>query len=138
VLKAKGILLRAGRKCELSAKVRLVLAIIGIYGTMAFAVSRKTAEIGIRVALGASQGQVLRSVLAGSLANLLLGAAIGIGLALGAAQPLASFLAEGVTAHDPLTFGCVILVCLAAGLIAALVPARRALSVSPMLTLRMD
>jgi ABC-type antimicrobial peptide transport system permease subunit len=116
----------------------LVLALIGIYGTMAFAVSRRTAEIGVRMALGASTGQVLRAILGGSLGTMGIGLAIGIGLAVAAAKPLAFFLAEGITPMDPVTFGSVILICVLAGGIAAIIPARRALSIDPMSALRVD
>jgi predicted permease len=116
----------------------LVLALIGIYGTMAFAVSRRTAEIGVRMALGASTGQVLKAILGASLGTVCIGLAIGIVLAVAAAHPLAFFLAEGITPLDPVTFGSVILICLLAGGIAAIIPARRALSIDPISALRVD
>ncbi len=116
----------------------LVLALIGIYGAMTFAVSRRTAEIGIRMALGASTWQVLRAILGTSVGALCTGLAIGIGLAVAAAHPLALFLAEGVTPMDPITFGSVILICLSAGGVAAIIPARRVLSIDPMGALRVE
>ena len=93
----------------------LVLALIGIYGAMTFAVSHRTAEIGIRMALGASTWQVLGAILGTSFGALCTGLAIGIGLAVAAVHPLAVFFAEGVTPMDPIAFGSVILICLSAG-----------------------
>lgn len=116
----------------------LVLALIGIYGAMTFAVSRRTAEIGIRMALGASTWQVLGAVLGTSFCALCAGLAIGIGLTIAAVHPLAIFLAEGVTPMDPIAFGSVILICFSTGGIAAMIPARRALSVDPISALRVE
>ena len=116
----------------------LVLAVIGIYGAMAFAVSRRTAEIGIRLALGATNRQVLGAILGAAFATVCIGLAIGAALAAGVARPLAFFLAEGITLLDAVTFGSVILICLGAGGIAAIVPAHRALAIDPISTLRMD
>jgi len=116
----------------------LVLALIGIYGTMAFAVSRRTAEIGIRMALGASAWNVARTIFGVSLGTMGAGFAIGFGLAVLAAQPLAAFLAEGITPFDPATFGWVIAICLVAGVVATIIPARKALTVNPIRALRVD
>src|SRR5262249_55346709 len=71
----------------------LFLALVGIFGTMAFAVSRRTAEIGIRMALGASNWQVLRAILGTSIGTMCTGLAIGLALAIVAARPLGFFLA---------------------------------------------
>ena len=116
----------------------LVLAIIGIYGVMAFAVSRRRAEIGIRMALGATSWQVLRAIWGTSFATMWAGLAIGVGLAVAVAHPLSFFFAEGIKPLDAVTFGTVILICLLAGGVAALMPARRALSVDPISTLRVE
>jgi ABC-type antimicrobial peptide transport system permease subunit len=116
----------------------LALALIGIYGAMAFAVSRRTAEIGIRMALGATHWQVLRAILGTSLATMCAGLAIGVGLAVAGAHPLSFFLAEGIKPLDAVTFGTVILICLLTGGMAALMPAQRALSIDPMSTLRVE
>jgi len=116
----------------------LLLALVGIYGTMAFAVSRRTAEIGIRMALGGSAWQVLRAVLGMSIGTMCTGLAIGLALAVVAARPLAFFLAEGIRATDPATLATVVLICLATGGIAAIIPIRRALSVDPMSALRVE
>ena len=105
---------------------------------MAFAVSRRTAEIGIRMALGASTWQVLRVILGTSFGTVSAGLAIGIVLTVVAAHPVAFFLAEGVTPMDPVAFGTVILICLSAGGLAAIIPARRALSIEPLSALRIE
>jgi ABC-type antimicrobial peptide transport system permease subunit len=93
----------------------LGLTIIGIYGAMVFAVSRRTAEIGIRLALGATKWQVLRNILGTSITTMCAGLAIGIGLAVAVAQPLAIFLADGIKPIDGVTFASVILICLWTG-----------------------
>jgi predicted permease len=116
----------------------LLLALIGVYGAMAFAVSRRTAEIGIRIALGATPWQVLRAVLGTSLGTLCIGLAIGLALAIVAARPLAIFFPEGITPTDPRTLAAVVLICLSTGGIAAIIPVRRALSVDPMSALRAE
>src|SRR5262249_32324361 len=105
----------------------LALALVGIYGAMTFAVSRRTAEIGIRLALGASNWQVIRAILGTSFATMCAGLAIGVGLAMAVAHPLAFFLAEGIKPMDSVTFASVILICLLTGGLAAIIPAQRAL-----------
>jgi predicted permease len=109
----------------------LILALIGIYGAMAFAVSRRTAEIGIRMALGATAWQVLRAVLGTSFGAMWTGMAIGTALAIVASQPLALFLAEGISPVDALTFVGVSLLCVVTGGLAAVIPARRAMAIDP-------
>jgi ABC-type antimicrobial peptide transport system permease subunit len=116
----------------------LALALIGIYGSMSFAVSRRTAEMGIRMALGASSSQILGAVLSNPLGALCTGMVIGIGLAMAVASQLVAFFAEGVTPADPVTFAAVVLICLAVGGVAAIIPARRILSVDPVNTLRVQ
>ncbi len=116
----------------------LVLASIGLYGVLAYAVGRRTREIGVRVALGASRGQVLRVVLGDAAALIGIGGAMGIALAVLLTRPLSSFLSEGVTAADPATLVPVVLVLALTGLAAAAVPALRALRVDPMSALRYE
>ncbi|MBX9603888.1 MAG: ADOP family duplicated permease [Bryobacteraceae bacterium] len=116
----------------------LVLALIGIYGTMTFAVSRRTAEIGIRVALGATASQVLAAVLGTSLLTICAGLLAGIGAAIALARPLSFLLAQGVTPLDGLTLASVVAICLLVALIAAILPAKRALSVEPVSALRVE
>jgi ABC-type antimicrobial peptide transport system permease subunit len=90
------------------------------------------------MALGASTWQVLRAVLGTSLSAMFTGLAIGIVLSVVAARPLGLFLAEGITTTDPVAFAGVLLICLSAGGIAAIIPARRALAVDPIRALRVE
>ena len=115
----------------------LLLASVGLYGVMAFTVSRRTREIGIRMALGADRCAVLCLVLRGAAGLVIAGAAIGLPAALVGTRALRAYL-FGVTAQDPGTVlsGIVILVVVAA--VAALVPARRAAAVQPTTALRWE
>ncbi len=117
--------------------VALVLAAVGIYGVMAFSVSQRTAEIGVRVALGASPRSVMMLVLRQGGVHLSIGLGIGLVMAFFAGQLLQGFL-FGVEPGDPPTFGGTVLVLLAAGVLACAVPAWRALRVSPMEALRAE
>ncbi len=117
--------------------VALCLAIIGIYGVMAYSVGRRTPEVGIRVALGASRRDVLRLVLGEDLAL------TGVGLAAGAvgAALLTRYLATllfHVGRLDSATYAAVALTLLAAGLAACWIPARRAMRVDPVTALRAE
>jgi predicted permease len=116
----------------------LILASIGLYGVLAYAVSQRTREIGIRMALGASRSQVLQIILGEAMALVGIGVAIGLILALAATRPLSSFLSAGVSVTDPVTIAMVVLVLGVTGAGAAFVPARRALGVDPMTALRYD
>jgi len=108
-----------------------------LYGTMTYSVSRKTNEIGIRVALGARESQILRMVLGEAFALVLIGAALGLPLALVTARLVASEL-YGLKASDPLTFSLAIGLQLAVATVAAYLPARRASRVDPMVALRFE
>jgi predicted permease len=114
-----------------------ILVASGLYGSLSYRVSRRTAEIGIRVALGARRGQVVWLVLGEGLRICAIGLAIGVPLAIGAARLLRARL-FGLTPDDPLSFGLAIAGITLVTIAAALLPARRALSVDPMLALRSD
>jgi putative ABC transport system permease protein len=115
----------------------LVLALIGLYGTLAYAVSRRTAELGIRVALGASRGAVLGLVLRDG--AVLVGAGLigGAALAAAASIPLAQFVA-GASVTDIRTLGPVAVLMIVVAMAACSIPARRASKVDPMVALRYE
>lgn len=117
------------------AALALVLAMVGIYGVMAYSVTQATQEIGIRMALGARRADVLRIVLTYGGVLMAVGLAIGIAAALGAGRLLATQLYE-VKPFDPLTFAAVAAALLATGLAACLFPAFRATRVNPLVALR--
>jgi predicted permease len=119
------------------AGAALLLAAIGIYGVISYAVGQRTQEIGIRMALGASPGQVRRRVMAQTLTLVSTGIAIGMAGALVVSRLMASLLFH-LQPSDPATFGVVIAVLLAVALAAGYVPARRASRVDPLSALRTD
>src|SRR5581483_3697067 len=108
---------------------------IGLYGVIAFAVGQRTREFGIRVALGATHGDVLRLVLRRAVLLTSLGVAVGVAGSLGLTQFLTRYLYD-VKATDPVTFAGVSLLLLAVALLASWLPARRAAKVDPMVALR--
>jgi predicted lysophospholipase L1 biosynthesis ABC-type transport system permease subunit len=122
---------------SLLAALALAIACIGLYGTVTFAVARRTSEIGIRMALGAQAPHIVRMVLRDVLAITVVGLAIGLGLSLAGSRYAATLL-YGIEPTDPLTFGTATSVLLACGIIAALVPALRAARVDPLLAIRRD
>ena len=117
--------------------VALALAAIGLSGVIAYSVSQRTREIGIRLALGADPSRVVRHVVSGGLGLVALGIALGAAAALAATRALSSML-YGVGAADPPTFVAIALLVGAIALVASYVPARRALRIDPAQTLRAD
>jgi len=119
------------------AALALLLAVVGLYGVVSYAVAARQREIAVRRAVGAENRHVLRLVLGESLRLTLLGIAVGSGLALGATRLLAGLLFE-VDARDPLSFAGTAAVLILAALAAAALPARRALAASPSSVLRAE
>ncbi|MFZ0212323.1 MAG: ABC transporter permease [Candidatus Acidiferrales bacterium] len=117
--------------------VALVLAMIGLYGTMAYSVTRKTHEIGIRMALGAKPVDVLAMVIRQGIALTLIGVATGVVAALGVTRLVTSMI-FGVTPYDPVTFVTVAIVLIAVAFLACYIPARRAMRVDPIVALRYE
>jgi predicted permease len=115
----------------------LVLATVGVFGVMAYSVSRRTREIGVRVALGADRFGVLKMIVLQGMRTVGIGVAIGITGSLLLTRTIESLL-FGVSATDPLTFGAVPLLLGATALLACYLPARRASNVNPMVALRYE
>jgi putative ABC transport system permease protein len=117
------------------AAIAVLLAMIGIYGVMSYSVSQRTHEIGIRMALGAQQSDVVRRVLRHGLLLSVLGIVIGSVASIGLTRGMATLLHE-VSPTDPITFGAVAVVLAAIALLGSWLPARRAASVDPVVALR--
>jgi predicted permease len=117
--------------------VALLLAAVGLYGVTAFSVAQRTNEIGIRMALGANRAKVVRMVLQGASIRVLLGLAFGVPLAIGAGRLISAQL-YGVASWDPLALAVAASTLAACAFFAAIIPARRAASVSPMDALRTE
>ena len=119
------------------AAIAAILGAIGIYGVLAYAVGQRTQEIGIRMALGAERGAVLRMVLRHGIALMTLGIGLGLAGAAGLARYLSGMLFD-LTPLDPATYGAVGILFAAVALVASYLPARRATLIDPMVALRHD
>jgi putative ABC transport system permease protein len=117
------------------AGIALALAIIGIYGVVSYGVSRRTREIGVRIALGANRPQVLRMVVGSGMESVVVGLLLGTVAALALTRLIGTLL-YGVTPSDPLTYGAAALTLAATALLACLMPALRAARIDPAVTLR--
>jgi putative ABC transport system permease protein len=115
----------------------LALAAIGLYAVIAFSVSQRTQELGVRIALGALPRDVLRLIVAEGARVTLVGVAIGVGIALAASRGIAPLL-FGVSPRDPIVYATVGLVLVSVGIAASLVPAARASRVDPNTALRVE
>jgi predicted permease len=119
------------------AGTALLLTAVGIYGVIAYSVSQRTNEIGIRMALGAGQSNIFRLVVGQAMTLVAISVVIGLAGAFAATRLLSSLL-FGVGASDPLTFGAIVILIAAVAFIASWLPARRAASVNPIVALRAD
>jgi ABC-type antimicrobial peptide transport system permease subunit len=117
--------------------VALLLASLGLYGVIAYSVAQRTREIGVRIALGAARGEVLRMVLRQGIRTTAIGLLVGVVAAFGATRLLASLL-FGVSSTDLAAFGGAATLLAAVALIASWLPARRAAAVDPMIALRAE
>jgi putative ABC transport system permease protein len=120
---------------SLFAVVGVLLAAIGIYGVMAYAVAERTHELGVRMALGADRGDVLRMVIGDAMRLVAGGVTLGV-IGAAAASRLIGSLLFGITPTDPTTFAGIVALLTATALVASYVPARRATRVDPMIALR--
>jgi ABC-type antimicrobial peptide transport system permease subunit len=121
--------------CSGFAILALVIACVGLYGAVSYNVARRTGEIGIRMALGAHRGKVVRMVLREVLILTAVGLAIGMATALATSKFVASFL-FGMKPNDPLALTLAVLTLLGAALLAGYMPARKASRIDPMTALR--
>jgi putative ABC transport system permease protein len=121
----------------LFAVVALILAVMGIYSVLAYTVSQRTREIGVRMALGAQMRDVLMLILAKGMRLAVIGVVIGVASALVLGRLMATLL-YGISATDPVTFVGIALLLLLVAFVACWIPARRATKVDPMIALRYE
>jgi predicted permease len=132
---------RLGLLVTLLGVIAVVLAVIGIYGIVSFAVTQRTREIGIRIALGAEKTHIYRAIIGSSGRPVALGLMIGLGLTVAAASALSQVIRNGpvgVNLHEPINYAITAILLAAVALAAMLVPARRATKVDPMIALRFE
>lgn len=115
----------------------LILAAVGLYGVTAYAVERRTSEIGVRMALGANRANVMKLVLRGAFLQILIGLVIGIPVAIGGSRLIAAQLYQ-VKGWDPLVLGGAMITLAACAFLASIIPARRAASINPVQALRTE
>lgn len=124
-----------GSMFAIFAGIALLLATVGLYAVVAYGVNRRTQEIGVRVALGASAASILRMVFSTGMRQAGIGLVLGLGAAFGVTRVLSALLV-GISPTDPLTFGLVTAVLLSAATLGCAIPARRAMRVDPAIALR--
>ena len=122
---------------SLAGGMALLLGIVGLYGVIAYSVSQRTHELGIRMALGAQKRDVLKLILTQGMSLTLIGVGVGIAGAFALTHFLSSLL-YGVKPDDPLTFAAVALLLILVAFFAGYIPARRAAKVDPMVALRYE
>jgi predicted permease len=125
------------RVCTVFAVLALMIACVGLYGTVAYNVARRTNEIGIRVALGAQRARVIRMILQKVLIAVVVALAIGLPSALKASSYVEGFL-YSTKPNDPMTIAAAVLILVAAALLAAFIPAHRASRIDPLIALRTE
>jgi macrolide transport system ATP-binding/permease protein len=125
------------RLTALYGLLALVLACVGLYGVAAYTVARRTSEIGVRMALGASRGNIIAMMLRVAMSPIALGLLIGLPLALAGGHAIASLL-YGVKSYDLFVLGTAVIVLTASSILAAVIPARRAASIDPIKALRIE